>query len=249
LSVLRLTTELDVRQVLPAVRVPTLVLHRTGDRVTRVEQGRYLAEHIAGAKLVELTGDDHIPYVGNGDAIVDEIEEFLTGVRPGDTDRVLATILFTDVVGSTERALALGDRKWHELLAQYHAMVRRELTRFRGREIDSVGDGVFAAFDGPARAIRCACRIRDEVRALGLEVRSGLHAGECEVVGDKIAGIAVHIGARVAASASPGEVLVSHTVKDLVAGSGIGFQERGTHVLKGLPGEWPLFSVAAAVRA
>ena len=246
LTVLRLQTQIDVRHVLPAIHVPALVMHRSGDRVTRVEQGRYLAEHIPGAKFVELAGDDHMPAVGNGDAIIDEIGEFLTGVRPVEIDRVLATILFTDIVGSTERALALRDRRWRELLEQYYATVRRELARFRGREIDRAGDGLFAAFDGPARAIRCACRIRDEVRSLGLEVRSGLHAGECEVLGDKIGGIAVHIGARVAAAAEPGEVLVSNTVKDLVAGSGIAFKDRGTHALRGLPGEWPLFVVTGA---
>jgi len=246
LTVLRLQTQIDVRHVLPAIHVPALVMHRSGDRVTRVEQGRYLAEHIPGAKFVELAGDDHMPAVGNGDAIIDEIGEFLTGVRPVEIDRVLATILFTDIVGSTERALALKDRRWRELLEQYYATVRRELARFRGREIDRAGDGLFAAFDGPARAIRCACRIRDEVRSLGLEVRSGLHAGECEVLGDKIGGIAVHIGARVAAAGEPGEVLVSNTVKDLVAGSGIAFRDRGTHALRGLPGEWPLFVVTGA---
>ena len=244
LTILRLTTEIDVRHVLPVIGVPTLVMHRTGDRVTRVEQGRYLSEHIPGSKFVELPGEDHIPWVGNGDALIDEVEEFLTGIRPADTDRVLATILFTDIVGSTERALALGDRRWRELLEQYYGVARRELLRFRGREIDTAGDGLFAAFDGPARAIRCACRIREELRPLDLEIRSGLHAGECEVVGEKIGGIAVHIGARVAAAAAPGEVLVSNTVKDLVAGAGIGFKERGSHVLKGLPGEWPLFAVA-----
>jgi pimeloyl-ACP methyl ester carboxylesterase len=246
LTVLRLTTEIDVRNVLSAVRVPTLVVHRRGDRVTRIEQGRYLAEHIRDAKLVELVGDDHLPWFGDGDAIIDEIEEFLTGIRPADTDRVLATILFTDIVGSTERAITLGDRRWRELLEQYYAVVRRELVRFRGREIDTAGDGLFAAFDGPARAIRCACRVRDEVRPLGIDLRSGLHAGECEVLGEKISGIAVHIGARVAASAAAGEVLVSNTVKDLVAGAGIRFESRGTHVLKGVPGEWPLFVVAGA---
>jgi class 3 adenylate cyclase len=244
LTILRLTTEIDVRHVLPVIGVPTLVMHRTGDRVTRLEQGRYLAEHIRGAKFVELAGEDHVPSIGNGDAIIDEVEEFLTGIRPADTDRVLATILFTDIVGSTERALAIGDRRWRELLEQYYVVARRELLRFRGREIDTAGDGLFAAFDGPARAIRCACRIREELRPLNLETRSGLHAGECEVVGEKIGGIAVHIGARVAAAAAPGEVLVSNTVKDLVAGAGIGFKERGSHVLKGLPGEWPLFAVA-----
>jgi class 3 adenylate cyclase/alpha-beta hydrolase superfamily lysophospholipase len=245
LMVQRLAAQIDVRHVLPTVRVPALVMHRTGDRVIRLEQGRYVAEHIQGAKFVELAGDDHIPSVGNGDVIVDEIEEFLTGIRPAETDRVLATILFTDIVGSTERALSLGDRRWRELLQQYYGMARRELVRYRGREIDTAGDGMFAAFDGPARAIRCACGIRDAVRPLGLEVRSGLHAGECEIVGEKIGGIAVHIGARVAAAAAPGEVLVSNTVKDLVAGAGIRFKERGTHALKGLQGEWPLFAIAS----
>jgi len=245
LAVLRMGAEIDVRHVVPAIRVPTLILHRTGDRISRIEEGRYLTEHIPGAKLVGLAGEDHLPYVGNGDAIIDEIEEFLTGVRPEHSeDRVLATILFTDVVGSTERAAAIGDRRWRELLEQYYAVTRREVARFRGREIDTAGDGLFAAFDGPARAIRCACRVRDEVRPLGIEVRSGLHAGECEVLGEKISGIAVHIGARVAANAGAGEVLVSNTVKDLVAGAGIRFETRGTHVLKGVPGEWPLFVVA-----
>lgn len=246
-TIIRLTEQLDVRHVLPVVRVPTLVMHRRGDRVTRVEQGRYLAEHIDGAKFVELAGDDHMPWVGNGDAIIDEIEEFLTGIRPSDTDRVLATILFTDIVGSTEHAIARGDRRWRELLERYYSIARRELARFRGREIDTAGDGLFAAFDGPARAIRCASRVRDEVRSLGIEVRSGLHAGECEVLGEKISGVAVHIGARVAAAAAAGEVLVSSTVKDLVAGAGIRFESRGTHVLKGVPGEWPLFVVAGVV--
>lgn len=245
LMVQRLAAQIDVRHVLPTVRVPALVMHRTGDRVIRLEQGRYVAEHIQGAKFVELAGDDHIPSVGDGDAIVDEIEEFLTGIRPAETDRVLATILFTDIVGSTERALSLGDRRWRELLQQYYGVARRELVRYRGREIDTAGDGMFAAFDGPARAIRCACGIRDAVRPLGLEVRSGLHAGECEIVGEKIGGIAVHIGARVAAAAAPGEVLVSNTVKDLVAGAGIRFKERGMHALKGLQEEWPLFAIAS----
>jgi class 3 adenylate cyclase len=245
-TILRLTEQIDVRHVLPVVRVPTLVLHKHGDRVTRFEQGRYLAEHIDGARFVELAGDDHMPWVGNGDAIIDEVEEFLTGIRPSDTDRVLATILFTDIVGATERAIALGDRQWRELLERYYSIARRELARFRGREIDTAGDGLFAAFDGPARAIRCASRVRDEVRSLGIEVRSGLHAGECEVLGEKISGVAVHIGARVAAAAAAGEVLVSNTVKDLVAGAGIHFESRGTHVLKGVPGEWPLFVVAGA---
>jgi class 3 adenylate cyclase/alpha-beta hydrolase superfamily lysophospholipase len=242
----RMNMEIDVRHVLPAVRVPTLVLHVVGDRAVHIGNGKDLAERIPRAKLVELPGEDHIPLWDNSDTIVDEIEEFVTGVRPGheaDHDRVLATILFTDIVHSTERAAALGDRRWRDILEQYYALVRRELSRFRGREIDTAGDGFFAAFDGPARAIRCACRIRDSVRAIGIELRAGLHAGECEVVGTKIGGIAVHIGARVAADAAPGQILVSNTVKDLVAGSGIAFESQGVHALKGVPGEWPLFAV------
>jgi len=247
IAINRMNMEIDVRHVLPTVRVPTLILHVAGDRVVHIGNGRYLAEHIPGAKLVEFPGEDHMPLFGNRDAIVDEIEEFLTGVRPdreADHDRVLATILFTDIVGSTERAVALGDRRWSEVLEQYYTAARRELSRFRGREVDTAGDGLFAAFDGPARAIRCAWRIRDAVRAIGFELRIGLHAGECEVIGAKIGGIAVHIGARVAANAAPGDILVSNTVKDLVAGSGIGFESRGIHALKGVPGEWPLFAVA-----
>ena len=243
LAVMRMNAEIDVRHVLPAVRVPTLILHRVGDRIVPVEHARDLARRIPGAKLVVLSGDDHAPMVGDVDALADEIEEFLTGVRPGDSDRILATVLFTDIVGSTERAVELGDRRWRELLAQHHGSVRRELGRFRGREIDTAGDGFLAAFDGPARGIRCACAIADGARRLGLEVRAGLHTGECETLGDKLSGVAVHIGARVAALASPGEVLVSSTVRDLVAGSGLRFASRGAHPLKGIPGEWPLFAV------
>lgn len=238
--------EIDVRHVLPAIRVPTLVLHRVGERLTKVEQARYVAERIPGAKLVELPGMDHTPWVGDSDAILDEMEEFLTGVRHGaETDRVLATVLFVDVVGSTERAVQLGDRRWRELLAQYRSLVRRELDRFRGREVETAGDGFLAAFDGPARAIRCACQIVEAVRPLGVDIRAGLHTGECELAGDKIGGVAVHLGARVGAGAGAGEVLVSRTVKDLVAGSGIRFESRGSHVLKGIPGEWELFAVEA----
>jgi class 3 adenylate cyclase len=246
-SVMQMNKEIDVRSILSAIRVPTLVAHRTGDRVIRVEQGRFLAEHVPGARLVELAGVDHAPWAGNMDAILDEVEEFLTGDRHApETDRVLATVLFTDIVGSTERAAALGDRKWRDLLEGYYALARRELARFRGREVDTAGDGFFASFDGPARGIRCGAAIAAGVRPLGIEVRAGLHTGECEVIGDKVGGIAVHIGARVAGLAKPGEVLVSNTVKDLVAGSGIGFEERGAHVLKGVPGEWRLFAVAPA---
>ncbi|HEV8676495.1 MAG TPA: adenylate/guanylate cyclase domain-containing protein, partial [Methylomirabilota bacterium] len=201
---------------------------------------------IPGAKYVELPGIDHLPFVGPADTILDEIEEFLTGVRHGpEPDRVLATVLFTDIVGATERAAALGDRRWRELLEQHHATVRSELGRFRGREIDTAGDGFLATFDGPARAIRSACAITEAVRPLGLAVRAGLHTGECELMDDKVGGIAVHIGARVAAEAKAGEVLVSHTVKDLVAGSGLRFADRGIRALKGVPGEWRLFAVEA----
>jgi class 3 adenylate cyclase len=239
-----MNAEIDARHVLDAIRVPTLVVHRTGDRVARVEHGRYIAERVPGAKYVELPGEDHVPIAGDMDRMLDEIEEFLTGVRHrADHDRVLATVLFTDVVRATERAVALGDRRWRELLERHHSMVRRELGAFRGREIDTAGDGFLAAFDGPARAIRAARTITDKVKLMGLDVRAGLHTGECEVVGDKLAGIAVHIGARVAALAGPGEVLVSSTVKDLVAGSGLEFEDRGTHTLKGVPGEWRLYAV------
>jgi len=244
LALARMNTEIDIRHVLPAIRVPTLVLHRTGDLDIDVRGSRYMAERIPGAKYVELPGADHLPWIGDHDAILDEAEEFLTGVRRGpEPDRVLATVLFTDIVGSTERAAELGDRRWRDLLDGYYALVRRELGRFRGREIDTAGDGFFAAFDGPARAIRCACAVRDAVRPLGIGIRAGLHTGEVEVMGDKVGGIAVHIGARVAAHAGADEVLVSNTVRDLVAGSGIRFEDRGTHVLKGVPGEWRLFAV------
>lgn len=244
MAVWRMNKDIDVRHVLPAIRVPTLVLHQTGDRLVRVEQGRYLAERIPGARLVELPGIDHVPWVGATDAILAEAEEFLTGVRHGpETDRVLATVLFTDIVGSTEWAASLGDRRWHDVLDGYYGVARRELARFRGREIDTAGDGLFATFDGPARAIRCARAISTGVRPLGIEIRAGLHTGECEVIGQKVGGIAVHIGARVVAQAGPGEVIVSSTVKDLVAGSGLRFQDRGVHNLRGVPGEWRLFVV------
>ena len=244
MAIMRMNMEIDVRHVLPAIRVPTLVLHRTGERLTRVEQARYMAERIPGAKLVELAGMDHTPYAGDADPIASEVEEFLTGVRRvAEPDRVLATVLFTDIVGSTERAAALGDRGWRELLESHHALVRRELVRFRGREIDTAGDGFLATFDGPARAVRCACAISGAVKDLGIEIRAGLHTGECEVMGDKLGGIAVHIGARVSAVAAPGEVLVSSTVKDLVAGSGLEFEDRSMHALKGIPGGWRLFAV------
>jgi class 3 adenylate cyclase len=240
---MRMGHAIDVRHVLPSVRVPTLVIHRTGDRICDIENGRYEAAHIPGARFVELPGQDHAPWV-NGDDILAEIAEFLTGTRePGAPDRILATVLFTDLVGSTDRAEALGDRRWRALLEQHHAAVRTQLARFRGREIDTAGDGFLAAFDGPARAITCAQAILGELRLLGLEARAGLHTGECEVSGDKLVGIAVHIGARIGALAGPSEVLVSSTVKDLVAGSGLTFDDAGEHELKGVPERRHLFRV------
>ena len=240
----RMNGEIDVRHVLPAIRVPTLILHSVNERTVDVGASRYMAGQIPGAKLVELPGADHLPYLSDADAILDEIEEFLTGARHSpEVDRVLATVLFTDIVGATESAAKLGDRRWHDLVDSHHALVRCELVRFRGREIDTAGDGFFATFDGPARAVRCACAISDAVRSLGIEIRAGLHTGECEVMGDKVGGIAVHIGARISAHANAGEVLVSNTVKDLVAGSGLSFQDHGLQSLKGVPGDWRLFAV------
>jgi class 3 adenylate cyclase len=245
-ALLQMNDEMDVRHVLPAIRVPTLVLHSVGDRALEVQGSRYMAGRIPGARYVELPGEDHVPWGQDADAILDEIEEFLTGVRHGpEPDRVLATVLFTDIVGSTEKAASLGDRRWRDLLEGHHDLVRRELARFRGREVDATGDASLAIFDGPARAVRCARAVGEGVRTLGLEVRAGLHTGEIEVVGDRISGLAVHIGARVAAAAGPGEVLVSSTVRDLVAGSGLRFQDRGARSLKGVPGEWHLFALEA----
>ena len=237
--------DLDVRPVARALRVPTLVVHRTGDRLIPVGAGRVLAREIPGARYVELPGDAHPPWAGDTAALVAEIQQFLTGSRARvEIERVLATVLFTDIVGSTERAVVLGDRVWRDLLGRHHAIVRQEIERYRGREVDTTGDGFLATFDGPARAVRCAKGIRDAVRSLGIEIRAGLHTGECERLDDTITGIAVHTGARVMAQAGPGEVLVSSTVKDLVAGSGLDFREHGTHTLKGIPGEWRLFVVA-----
>jgi class 3 adenylate cyclase len=239
-----MNAEMDVRHVLSAIRVPTLILHSVGDRVLDVRGSRFMAERIPGARLVELPGVDHVPWGDDADAILDEIEEFLTGVRHGpESDRVLATVLFTDIVGATQKAAALGDRRWRDLLEGHHRLVRQELGRFRGREIDTAGDGFLATFDGPARGVRCARAVSDGVRSLGLEVRAGLHTGEVEVQNDKLSGLAVHIGARIAAAAGPGEVLVSSTVKDLVAGSGLSFNDRGAQSLKGVPGEWHLFAL------
>jgi pimeloyl-ACP methyl ester carboxylesterase len=244
-ALMRMNSQIDISGILPTIRVPTLVIHRTEDATINVEGGRYLAEHIPSAQYIELPGTDHIPFVGDSASeIADAIEEFLTGSRaPVPVDRVLATVLFTDIVGSTEKAAALGDRRWRDLLDNHHATIRRNLARFRGREIDTAGDGFFATFDGPARGVRCACAIGEEIRPLGIEVRAGLHTGECETNGDDVGGIAVHIGARVAALAGAGEVLVSSTVKDLVAGSGLRFADRGSQSLKGVPGEWRIFAV------
>ena len=236
----------DVRHVLPTISVPTLVLHCDGDRATRVGGGRYLAEHVPGAQYIEFQSEDHVPWHGhNTDAFLGEIEEFLTGTRGvSEPDRVLKTIMFSDIVGSTKRAVEIGDRAWGKLLGQFHDTVRATLATWRGEEIDTAGDGFFAAFDGPARAVRCACAVRDALAHQGIPVRVGLHTGECEIICGKIGGVAVHTGARVATEAESEEVLVSSTVKDLVAGSGLAFEDRGRHVLKGLPGEWQLFSAA-----
>jgi pimeloyl-ACP methyl ester carboxylesterase len=240
-----MNSQIDVRNVLPAIGVPTLVLHRSGDRDSRPDEGRYIAERIADARFVELAGEAHLPFI-DADQILDEVERFLTGREPvREPDRVLATVLFTDIVGSTAKAAELGDARWRELLRQHHVLIRRQLERFQGDELDTTGDGFFARFDGPARAVRCACAMSTAVRDLGLEIRAGLHTGECEIMDGTFGGIAVHIGARVAAEARGGEVLVSSTVRDLVAGSGIEFRDRGVAALKGVPGEWRLFAVEA----
>jgi pimeloyl-ACP methyl ester carboxylesterase len=250
----RMNAEIDVRHVLPAVRVPTLVLHRVGDEDVVLPEGRYLADHIPGARLIELDGIDHGWWV-SPEQITAQIRPFLEGLwQDGgwaevEPDRVLATILFTDIVDSTAQLAELGDRRWRELLAEHHRVVRTQLARFSGKEMDTAGDGFFATFDGPARAIRCAQAISSAVHELGLQIRAGLHTGECEVVEGRVGGIAVHIGARVAARAAGDEVLVSRTVKDLVSGSGITFTSRGEAELKGIPGSWELYSVEDPVRA
>jgi class 3 adenylate cyclase len=234
--------DMDVRHLLPAIRVPTLVVHRTAD-MAHAAGSRYIGAHIPGAKVVELPGNDYFPHLGDQDAILDEVEEFLTGVRPVHVpDRALSTVLFTDIVSSTQRAATLGDEEWTRILDQHDMLAAREVERHRGRRIKTTGDGMLATFDGPARAVRCAQAICGGVRSLGIEVRAGLHTGEIERRGDDIGGIAVHIGARVSALAGPGEVLVSATVKDLVAGSGITFSDRGSHALKGIPDEWRVFA-------
>jgi class 3 adenylate cyclase len=247
----RMNRDIDVRHVLPAVQVPTLVSNRSGDGSHIVGGSRFLAEHIAGARHLEVPGTDHSMFAA-GDKLLPEFERFLTAAweerawEEAEPNRVLATVLFTDIVGSTAKNVELGDARWRELRDAHHDLIRRQLVRYRGRELDTAGDGFFASFDGPARAIRCACAITEGVGEIGLQVRAGLHAGECELMDNKVGGIAVNVGARVAAEAGPGEVLVSSTVKDLVAGSGIEFRERGTAELKGVPGEWRLFAVAGA---
>jgi pimeloyl-ACP methyl ester carboxylesterase len=240
---MRMAHGIDVRPVVPTIRVPTLILHSVDDRVCHVENARYLARAIPGARYVELPGGDHVMYAELADLALAEIREFLTGVREApDPDRVLATVLFTDLVGSTERAAELGDRRWRELLEAHHVAVRAELERFGGREIDTAGDGFLASFDGPARAIRCGKSVVSAVQAHGLEVRAGVHTGECEVLGEKLAGLAVHVGARVAAQAGPGEVLVTSTVRDLISGSGIELEDRGLYALKGIDEERRLYA-------
>lgn len=243
-AIIRMNTLIDIRAILPTIRVPTLVIHRTDDLDARIEEGRWIAGRIPGARFLELPGPDHLPWVGDQDAVLDAVEEFFTGVPPvGPVDRVLATVLFVDIVGSTRRAAELGDRRWTALLERFFEAVRAELTRHRGREVHGTGDGLLAVFDGPARAVRCAFAIRSAVLALGLEVRAGVHTGEVEVGREDIQGIAVHIGARVAALAGDGEVWTSATVRDLVAGSGLVFEDRGAHRLKGVPDEWRLYAV------
>jgi class 3 adenylate cyclase len=244
-AVIRMLMQVDIRPILPSIRVPTLILHRRDNRVLTIDHGRYLAEHIAGARFTELPGEDFALGLGDVEAVVDEVQEFLTGARAiVDADRVLATVLFTDIVGSTKRAAELGDQRWRNFLDTHDQLAERQLARYRGTLVASTGDGLLATFDGPARAIRCALALRDGLRSMGIEVRVGLHCGEIERRGPDVAGIAVHIAARVQAAARPGEVLVTRTVRDLVAGAQIPFVDRGSHRLKGVPEEWQLFAVA-----
>ena len=239
--------ETDLTHVLSAINVPTLVLHRTKDPSQSVRSGWYLASKIPGARLVELPGEDTLAWVGEADAVADEIEEFLTGTRciAPPADRVLATVLFTDVVGSTQVAARLGDSRWKDVLAEHHRLARQRIQEYRGRVVGTAGDGILAVFDGPARAVRCAQELVNVMTSLSLEIRAGCHTGEVELDGAEVRGIAVHIGARIAAIAGPSEVLVSSTVRDLVAGSGLVFEDRGEHTLKGVPDQWQLFRVAA----
>jgi class 3 adenylate cyclase len=242
---LKMILDSDVRDALPLIQAPTLVIHRKGNQVIPVGSGRYLAQQIPGAKYVELPGADHVPFAGDYDTVLAEIREFLTGVREAPvSDRVLATLLFTDVVGSTRKATELGDRRWRELLDDHDLAIRQVVEQFRGRVVKTTGDGALAIFDGPARAIEAARAISQRAARLGLQIRAGLHTGECETRGSDVGGIAVHLAARVAETARPGEILVSRTVKDLVAGSGIEFSDRGSHQFKGISDEWRLFSVA-----
>lgn len=244
LALARMNTEIDIRSILPAIRVPTLILHRTNDHDSEVGGSRWMAAQIPNAKFVELDGEDHLPFVGDADLLLDEVQEFLTGTRSADLpDRILGTMLFTDIVGSTERAAELGNQRWADLNQAHFKILRRELERYRGREIHTTGDGILATFDGPARAVRCGCAMSGAVRELGIEIRVGLHTGEYELIGKEIAGVAIHIAARVMSKAGANEVWVSSTIKDLIAGSGIDFQDRGTHALKGVPGEWRLYQV------
>jgi pimeloyl-ACP methyl ester carboxylesterase len=246
-ALMRTNTQIDIRHVLPTVQAPTLVVHRTGDLDSKIEEGRWIATQIPGARFVELPGEDHMPWVGDQDSILDAVEEFLTGSPPVRAiDRVLATVLFIDIVGSTRRAAEIGDQRWRGLLEQFFSVARRELERHRGREVHSTGDGLLATFDGPARALRCGLAIRDAVRALGLEIRAGVHTGEVEIGREDVQGIAVHIGARVAAAAGAGQVWASSVVRDLSPGSGLVFEDQGGHRLKGGPEEWRLFSVEGA---
>jgi class 3 adenylate cyclase len=244
INVFRMNAAIDIRDILPAVHVPTLVLHRSGDRAIEVEEGRYLAQHIPGAKFVELSGDDHLWWVGDSESIVNEIQEFLTGQRHAvEPDRVLVTVLFTDIGDSTKRAAEMGDRRWRDLLESHNKLMRTEINRFKGRVVKSTGDGFLATFDGPARAILCALAVSEEARRSGIEIRAGLHTGEVELIGGDVGGITVHTAARVLAEARESEVWTSRTVKDLVAGSKFKFGERGTYNFKGVPGDWPLFTV------
>ena len=242
-SLVRMSLQMDVRDILPTIRVPTLVLHKRDDQVVPLDEGKYIADHIPGATFVELPGADHWPWIGHEEA-VEEIQEFLTGMREGaEPDRAVATVMFIDIVDSTTRAARLGDRAWGDLLESFYTVVRRELDRHRGREIDTAGDGFFVTFDGPARAIRCATALTEAVEGLGLQIRTGIHTGECERMGDNVGGLGVVIGARVAALAGPGEILVSRTVQDLVVGSNLVFEDAGEHELKGVPDRWHLYRV------
>lgn len=242
---LKMNLDLDVTDVLGSVRVPTLVMHRTGDRVVPLEAGRYLASNIPGARLLEFAGEDHVPWVGDNESVVGEIEELLTGIRQStEDDRILATILFTDIVSSTEQAGRLGDREWKELLDRHDEITRRQVERFRGRVVKFTGDGVLATFDGPARAVRCAAALRDDLGNFGMDIRAGVHTGEIEVRGEDIGGIAVHVAQRICSTAGAREVVASSTVRDLVAGSGLTFDDRGLQDLRGLPNQWRAFSVS-----